>query len=78
MVVDKTSASGLFNHFLTGHTVPILCVNDACTLLNKITSNGKTSSQRSFWNDSVNVSMENSGMFRKAIKGENGLGVSSG
>ena len=44
-VIDKTSTSGLFNHFLGGSTVPILCVNEAYSLLNKLTYNTKSTSQ---------------------------------
>ena len=45
VVIDETSTSGLFNHFLTGSTVPILCVDEAFSLLNKLTSNTKSTSQ---------------------------------
>lgn len=78
MVVDETSASGLFNHFLTGHTVPILCVDEAYTLLNKLTSNGKTISQTSFSMDRHCKCFD--GEFWYVLKGDKGgkqVGVSS-
>ncbi|KAJ7373275.1 retinoic acid binding [Desmophyllum pertusum] len=45
VVIDETSTSGFFNHYLAGSTFPILCVDEAYSLLNKLTSNTKSTSQ---------------------------------
>lgn len=41
IVVDEASANGLFNHFSSGDTVPILCVDEAQVFLSKILSVSK-------------------------------------
>lgn len=45
MVVDETSSSGLFNHYVSSKTVPILCVDEGYSLLNKLVTQRKSSSQ---------------------------------
>lgn len=41
IVVDEASANGLFNHFSSGDTVPILCVDEAQAFMSKILSASK-------------------------------------
>ena len=41
IVIDDVSSNGLFNHFNTGDTIPILCVDKAHSFLTKITSLSK-------------------------------------
>ena len=41
IVIDDASSNGLFNHFNTGDTIPILCVDEAHSFLTKITSLSK-------------------------------------
>ena len=41
IVIDDASSNGLFNHYNTGDTIPILCVDEAHSFLTKITSLSK-------------------------------------
>lgn len=50
ILMDVTSANGLFNHFVSGSTVPILCIDEAHSFLTKITYPSKSSQ--------VNLTME--------------------
>lgn len=73
VVIDETSTSGLFNHYVAGSTVPILCVDEAYSLLNKLTSNTKSVSQ-------THLSMERlckcyDGDFWYVLKGNKGKRV---
>ena len=36
IVMDDTSSNGLFNHFVSGDTVPVLCIDEAHSFLMKI------------------------------------------
>ena len=36
IILDETSANGLFNHFMSGDSVPILCIDEAHSFLTKI------------------------------------------
>ena len=36
ILIDVTSVNGLFNHFLSGSTVPILCIDEANSFLTKL------------------------------------------
>lgn len=76
IVIDETSSSGLFNHFLGASTVPI-CVDEAYSLLQRLTHQGKSISQMS-------LSMERlckcyDGDFWYVLKGTKGkrVGVTS-
>ena len=51
IVLDETSVNGLFNHFVSSDTVPILCVDEAYSFLSKISSSSKSAAQ-------VNLTME--------------------
>ena len=51
IVIDETSVNGLFNHFVSSDTVPILCVDEAYSFLSKISSLSKSAAQ-------VNLTME--------------------
>ena len=50
IVLDETSANGLFNHFVSGESVPMLCIDEAHSFLTKISGASKS--------NQVNVSME--------------------
>ena len=50
IVLDETSANGLFNHFVSSDSVPILCIVEAHSFLTKISGASKSSQ--------VNLSME--------------------
>ena len=50
IVLDETSANGLFNHFVSGDSVPILCIDEAHSFLTKISGASKS--------NQVNLSME--------------------
>ena len=41
IVIDDASSNGLFNHFTTGNTNPIICIDEAHSFLTKITSLSK-------------------------------------
>ena len=41
IVIDDGSSNGLFNHFTTGNTNPIICIDEAHSFLTKITSLSK-------------------------------------
>lgn len=41
IVVDEVSSNGLFNHFSSGDTVPILCIDEAQSFLSKVLSISK-------------------------------------
>ena len=41
IVIDDASSNGLFNHFSTGNTNPIICIDEAHSFLTKITSLSK-------------------------------------
>ena len=53
LLVDETSSNGLFNHFVNyrkgaaGGSVPILCIDEGYTFLNKLISTSKSASQTS-------------------------------
>ena len=53
ILVDETSSNGLFNHIVSfhkgvaGESVPILCINEGYTFLNKLTSTSKSAAQTS-------------------------------
>ena len=40
--MDDASSNGLFNHFVSGDTVPVLCIDEAHSFLMKITSFSKS------------------------------------
>ena len=42
IVMDDTSSNGLFNRFVSGDTVPVLCIDEAHSFLMKITSLSKS------------------------------------
>ena len=42
IVMDDASSNGLFNHFVSGDTVPVLCIDEAHSFLMKITSLSKS------------------------------------
>ena len=42
IILDEASANGLFNHFVTGDTVPILCIDEAHSFLSKISTTSKS------------------------------------
>ena len=42
VVLDKASSHGLFNHFVLGDTVPILCIDEAHAFLVKLSNVSKT------------------------------------
>ena len=50
IALDETSANGLFDHFVSGDSVPILCIDDAHSFLTKISGASKS--------NQVNLSME--------------------
>ena len=50
IVLVETSVNGLFNHFVSGDSVPILCIDEAHSFLTKISSASKS--------NQVNLSME--------------------
>ena len=45
IVLDETSANGLFNHFVSCNTVPILCIDEAYSFLSKISSSSRSAAQ---------------------------------
>ena len=51
IVLDETSVNGLFNHFVSSDSVPILCIDEAYSFLSKISSSSKSAVQ-------VNLTME--------------------
>ena len=51
IVLDETSVNGLFNHFVSSDSVPILCIDEAYSFLWKISSSSKLAVQ-------VNLTME--------------------
>ena len=50
IALDETSANGLFNHFVSGNSVPILCIDEAQSFLTKLSGACKS--------NQVNLSME--------------------
>ena len=42
IVMDSASSNGLFNHFASGDTVPVLCIDEAHSFLMKISSFSKS------------------------------------
>ncbi len=50
IILDEASANGLFNHFVTSDTVPILCIDEAHSFLSKISTTSKSAQ--------VNITME--------------------
>lgn len=51
IVIDVTSVNGLFNHFVSGSTVPILCIDEGNSFLSKLSHPSKAA-------NNVNLTME--------------------
>ncbi|KAJ7350193.1 hypothetical protein OS493_037837 [Desmophyllum pertusum] len=51
ILIDVASVNGLFNHFVSGSTVPILCIDEANSFLSKLSHPSKSA-------QNVNLTME--------------------